>query len=206
MSEHYYTAKPTSKHAMRTLSYSVAGKTLSFLSDSSVFSKAHVDDGSHLLIETVLEQEAPGDASRVALDLGTGYGVIGISLSKIVDVSFVLSDVNERALDLAKQNAEKNGVAARITVVQSHGFDAITDAFDFIVSNPPIRIGKVHLQAMWAAALAHLKPGGRLYLVIRRAQGAESALAFLQQLTKNATAIRKHKGYWILRAVRGEDD
>lgn len=206
MSEHYYTIKPSSEHALRTLSYSVAGKTLSFLSDSSVFSKAHVDDGTHLLIETVLEQEAEGAAVRTALDLGTGYGVIGISLAATLDMPFTLSDVNERALELAQQNAVRNGVSEKITVLKSDGFDAITDSFDLIVSNPPIRIGKARLQAMWAEAYEHLRPGGRFYLVIRRAQGAETALAYLQQLTGEAAAIRKKKGFWILCAVRGKDD
>nr|WP_122012017.1 class I SAM-dependent methyltransferase [Maliibacterium massiliense] len=196
MCDHYYSSQPTSAHARQSLTLEDAAGTLRFTSDAGVFSRDHVDAGTRLLLSAL------PDVSGEALDLGCGYGVIGIAMAKRCPKSrWLLADVNARALSLARENLAANGVRNAL-VIASDGFAAIEGTFALIVTNPPIRIGKQALQAMWRDARAHLLPEGALYLVIRKQQGAPSAKAFLQGLFGNCETVARGGGYWVLRCVK----
>ena len=104
--EHYYSNNPSSKSEERIIEYEIAEIKLSFISDNGVFSKNHVDFATNLLLNAVIKDEVQGDV----LDVGCGYGVIGITLAKLFDVNVTMLDINERAISLAKRNAEKNRV------------------------------------------------------------------------------------------------
>ena len=195
MNEHYYTASPTSAHDRRSFTADVGGQALSFVTDAGVFSKNEVDPGSRLLIEAM-----PSLEGRV-LDLGCGWGAIGLFLKKRnPDIHLVCADVNERALSLARENARLNGLEAEF--ILSDSFSEISASFDHIALNPPIRAGKTVIYAMFDGALEHLSPGGDLTIVIRKQQGAPSAQKRLEEVFGNAALIARSAGYHIIRSVK----
>lgn len=197
MPEHYYTQDPHSAHKERTIAARAADLTLTFDTDAGVFSKNELDPGSKLLIESM------GDLSGRVLDLGCGWGPVGICLAlKNPQAQLVLSDVNERALSLARRNLQKNGAQAE--VIESDGFSALEGTFDHVVTNPPIRAGKAVIYGMFDTAFERLTPGGTLTIVIRKQQGAPSALKHLQEKFGEAEIIARGGGYWIIRAVKGD--
>lgn len=193
MADHYYTENPTSKHKPAQVEYIYRGKKLLFDTDSGVFSRTEIDRGTHELLCAL-----PENISGKVLDLGCGYGVIGISLGKVFsDTDIIMADINQRACQLSADNARKNGVAAK--VLQSDGYASIEDIdFDHIVQNPPIRAGKSVIYAMFAEAANRLSENGTLWLVIRKQQGAESAIKYLKTLFANVEPIAKKGGFWIL--------
>ncbi|SEN60294.1 class I SAM-dependent methyltransferase [Lihuaxuella thermophila] len=198
MSDHYYSPQPASKNEHREFQASLLGHTLTFITDAGVFSKKGVDFGSRLLIETA----EIGNASTV-LDLGCGYGPIGIAVAvRYPQAHVVMVDINERAVHLAAENARRNGLGNRVEVVRSDGFAEIANRkFDRILFNPPIRVGKAAVYRLFAEAKEHLNPGGSLWVVIRKQQGAASARAELERLYPSVNLARQKKGYWILEAV-----
>ena len=194
MADHYFTQNPQSAHEDRHFSFEFAGKTLRFQTDAGVFSKQHVDPGSELLCRCL-----PEDLSGEVLDMGCGWGAMtAMTLAAHPSVRMTMADVNERALELAKANLALNGMEA--AAVLSDGFSAVSGSFDAVITNPPIRAGKQVGYGIFEGAKAHLKAGGALYTVVRKQQGAPSALAFLKGLYRDAEVIEKDGGYWILRA------
>ena len=193
MAEHYYTNAPTSEHEERSFRAVFAGKVLAFDTDAGVFSKQHVDPGSELLCKSL-----PDDLSGDVLDMGCGWGAMTVmTLARFPKCSVTMADVNERALGLAVSNVEKNRMKA--VAVLSDGFEKIEGLFDAVITNPPIRAGKAVIYKMFEDAKAHLRDGGSLYLVIRKQQGAPSALKFLKELYRKAEVVERDGGYWIIR-------
>ena len=193
MPEHYYTSAPTSEHEARSFRAVFAGRVLAFDTDAGVFSKQHVDPGSELLCRAL-----PDDLAGDVLDMGCGWGAMTVlTLARFPKVRMTMADVNERALALAVSNVEKNHMQAR--AVLSDGFEKIEGLFDAVITNPPIRAGKAVIYRMFEDARAHLKPGGMLVLVIRKQQGAPSALKFLKTLYQKAEVIARDGGYWVIR-------
>lgn len=192
MPDHYYTAAPASAHEERHFDVAFAGKTLRFETDAGVFSKQHVDPGSLLLCKSL-----PDDLSGDVLDMGCGWGAMTVlTLAAHPDVRMTMADVNERALALAEGNVRANGM--RAAALLSDGFSRVEGLFDAVITNPPIRAGKAVIYGMFEDARAHLRPGGRLFLVIRKQQGAPSALKFLQSVYADARVIERDGGYWII--------
>lgn len=199
MPDYYYTQEPASAHKERSITARALGLTLSFETDAGVFSKNELDPGSRLLIESM------GALSGRVLDLGCGWGPVGTFLSLAnPQAQLVMSDVNERALDLARRNLKNNGAAAE--VVESDGFESIEGTFDHVVTNPPIRAGKALIYGLFDTAHERLRDGGALTIVIRKQQGAPSALKHLQETFGNAEVIAKGGGYWIIRSVKGKEE
>ena len=194
MAEQYFAKRPRAESRPVEIEYTYRGHTVRLTTDSGVFSRGEVDEGSALLLNSL-----PALTGRV-LDLGCGAGVIGVCVGKANRVELTQSDVNERALALTRENLARNGVAG--TVVESDGFSALSGAFDTILTNPPIRAGKAVIYRMFAEAREHLAAGGALYLVIRKQQGAESAKKYLETLFSSVEMIERKKGYWILKCER----
>ena len=196
MPDYYYTASPTSEHEERSFRAVFAGRVLAFDTDAGVFSKQHVDPGSELLCSAL-----PADLSGEVLDMGCGWGAMTVmTLAKCPDVRMTMADVNERALALAVSNVAKNRMEAK--AVLSDGFEKIEGDFDAVITNPPIRAGKAVIYKMFEDAKTHLRAGGRLYLVIRKQQGAPSALKFLKELYDRAEVIERDGGYWIIECTK----
>ena len=194
MNEQYYTAEPTCASNPVPCDFTYRGPSLSFMTDAGVISRGELDQGTRLLLDAL--PELSGDV----LDLGCGWGAIGVSLAKANPACrVVMADVNRRALEWAKANLSRNGVSARC--VESDGMAALSDLrFDAVVTNPPIRAGKQVIYRMFADAAACLNPGGALYLVIRKQQGAESCIRYLKGLYAQVDKIDKSGGFWVLRA------
>ena len=193
MTEYYYTNNPTSEHEERSFRAVFAGRVLAFDTDAGVFSKQHVDPGSELLCKAL-----PDTLGTRVLDMGCGWGAMTImTLARFPKAEITMADVNERALALAVSNVEKNHMQA--TALLSDGFEKVEGEFDAVITNPPIRAGKAVIYKMFEDAKEHLVPGGALYLVIRKQQGAPSALKFLKELYRKAEVIERDGGYWIIR-------
>ena len=194
---HYYTNQPNSKSQEKHFSYVLKGFTLQFASDNGVFSKNTIDFGSQLLIESY---EVPTHlAQGKLLDVGCGYGPMGLSFAKAYpEMSVEMVDVNERAMDLAKRNAEANGIQ-NVTIHESNTYDNVhAQDYSVIISNPPIRAGKEVVHRILAEAYDHLIEEGQLVIVIQKKQGAPSAQKKMQEVFGNVERIALDKGYWIL--------
>ena len=194
MAEHYYTNNPTSEHEERSFRAVFAGRVLAFDTDAGVFSKGELDVGTRLLLDAL--PELSGDV----LDLGCGWGAIGVAVARANKAARVtMVDVNHRALGLAQDNCRRNGVTAE--VIESDGMAAVMGrTYDAIITNPPIRAGKQVIYQMFADAAVSLKEGGALYLVIRKQQGAESCVKYLKTLFGAVEKLDKSGGFWVLKA------
>ena len=195
MPDYYYTARPESAHEERRFRAVFGGRTLAFETDAGVFSKQHIDPGSELLCKAL-----PDGLTGRVLDMGCGWGAMTVmTLAAHPDVQMTMADVNERALALAVRNVAANGMQAEALL--SDGFERVEGMFDAVITNPPIRAGKAVIYKMFEDAKAHLVPGSALYLVIRKQQGAPSALKFLRELYAGAEVIARDGGYWVIRCV-----
>ncbi len=201
MNDHYYTRVPGSASRPVACEYTYRGIPLSFMTDAGVFSKGEVDTGTRLLLEA-LPEEMHGEI----LDLGCGWGVIGIAAARRwPDCRVTMADVNTRALELSRENAKRNDAA--VSCVESDGMEALAGrTFDAVITNPPIRAGKQVIYRMFADAAGSLAPGGALYLVIRKQQGAESCVKYLGTLFGEVEKLEKSGGFWVLRARNPRED
>ncbi len=195
MTKMYYAENPDSAHDIHELKVTLLGQSFTFLTDSGVFSKKMVDYGSQVLLNTL-----DFEKGKTLLDLGCGYGPLGISLAKVQDVKPTMVDINNRAIDLAKQNAQKNGVEADI--FQSNIYEKVNGTFDYIISNPPIRAGKQVVLTIISESINYLKVGGNLTIVIQKKQGAPSAKAKMEEVFGNVEILKRDKGYYILRSEK----
>ena len=194
MNDQYYTADPHSESKPMPCAFPYRGYGLNFMTDSGVFSKGELDVGTRLLLDAL--PALSGDV----LDLGCGWGAIGVAVARANrEARVVMADVNHRALGLAKDNCARNGVTAE--VIESDGMAAVMGrAFDAVITNPPIRAGKQVIYKMFADAAVSLKEGGALYLVIRKQQGAESCVKYLKTLFDEVEKLDKSAGFWVLKA------
>jgi len=191
--DHYYTSAPTSAHKPGQVNFVYRGHTLSFATDSGVFSRPELDRGTEVLLDAL-----PETVQGAVLDMGCGYGVIGVAVGKHwPETRITMADVNQRACALSVENAKVNGVQAE--VIESDGYEKVIDRkFDLILQNPPIRAGKAVIYKMFADASECLNPGGELWLVIRKQQGAPSAITYLKTLFDSVETVEKKSGFWII--------
>lgn len=198
LTNHYYTQNPDVLHEEHHWPYTLLGNELLFTTDNGVFSKNRVDYGSRVLLEAFNAEKTPAGAW---LDLGTGYGPIGLALAKKwPDREITMVDVNELALQLARQNATANQIE-NVTIKTSDIYSDVTEQYAAIVTNPPVRAGKDVVTAMLTQAKDHLLPGGTLTVVLQKKQGAPSAEKNMAATFGNCEIIKKDKGYYILEST-----
>lgn len=199
MSEHYYSRTQSAESKPKSWDYILKGTRFRFKTDTGVFSKNEVDFGSRLLIETFEMPETQGDV----LDVGCGYGPIGLTIAKHWPERLVhMIDVNLRALGLAKENSELNGIS-NVKIYESDRLSAVKNLqFAAIVTNPPIRAGKKIVYDIYEESFHCLLPGGELWVVIQKKQGAPSTIDKLSDLFDEVETVVKKKGYYIIKAVR----
>lgn len=191
----YYAENPDAAHDIHELRVGLLGEKMTFLTDAGVFSKKMVDFGSQLLLKCLEVNQG-----ETVLDVGCGYGPLGLSLAKAYGVQATMVDINNRALDLARQNAERNKVAAMI--FQSNIYEQVEGKFDHVISNPPIRAGKQVVHEIIEKSQDFLKTDGDLTIVIQKKQGAPSAKSKMEDVFGNCEIVKKDKGYYILRSVK----
>lgn len=189
---HYFTNENLESNITK-FNIKLEDKTFTFNTDNGVFSKGELDFGSYLLIKNVLKLKLTGDI----LDLGCGYGPIGIILAKLLPVTVTMVDVNKRAVHLVNMNIKENKVN-NANVLVSDGYENLKDEkFDYIISNPPIRVGKEKLYELLITSKEHLKENGEMYIVIRKNQGAKSLIRDLS-VYYSVNIIDKDKGFFII--------
>lgn len=200
MSDHYFSSSPVSKSFIRVIEHEWRGVKIRFETDNGTFSKTEVDQGSRILMDA-LPEEIRGNV----LDLGCGWGAVGVTVGKrYPDAGITMCDVNERALALAGSNAAKNGVKAE--TVLSDGLSNVEGSFDLIITNPPIRAGKQVIYRLFEESRDQLSENGCLYMVIRKQQGAESAIKYLKTLFGSVKTVDKSAGFWVIRCEQNESE
>ncbi|MDN7243736.1 class I SAM-dependent methyltransferase [Planococcus sp. N028] len=197
MSQHYYSKNPQTKSNPREWTYTLRGEKFHFHTDAGVFSKGEVDFGSRLLIEAFRDSEVDGPL----LDVGCGYGPIGMAIARAFPQKEVhMVDVNTRAIDLAKRNADKNGIQ-NVVIYESDGLASVkVEGFSAILTNPPIRAGKETIFRFYEEAYDKMASGGSLWVVIQKKQGAPSTQEKLEELFGEVRVADKKKGYFIFEA------
>jgi len=198
MDDHYFSADPSVPFDRHEFSCTVWGHELTLVSGSGVFSKGHLDHATEVLFR---ETEPP--AQGQFLDLGCGYGVIGLAIARAVPLANVTAvDVNQRALALANENARAMEVEGRFVACLP---DAVPSnaTYDEIWSNPPIRIGKRALHALLLEWLPRLRPDGRAVMVVGKHLGADSLQRWLGDQGWPTTRLASAKGFRVLESRRG---
>ena len=199
MTEHYYSNKPQTESKPRHFKFTLLGFEFKFETDAGVFSKSEVDFGSRVLIDAFEMPEVEGDV----LDVGCGYGPIGLSIAKANPERFVhMMDINSRAVQLAEKNAAVNGVQ-NVRIFESDGLQNVVDTkVAAILTNPPIRAGKETIFKFYDDSYKKLVKDGELWVVIQKKQGAPSTMSHLEEMFESVDVVEKKKGYWIIRAVK----
>jgi 16S rRNA (guanine1207-N2)-methyltransferase len=199
MSDHYYSNKPQTESKPRQWKFTLLGHVFTFETDAGVFSKSEVDFGSRVLIDAFDMPEAAGDV----LDVGCGYGPIGLSIAKANPERYVhMMDINTRALSLAEKNAKLNGIQ-NVRIFESDGLAAAGNIqAAAILTNPPIRAGKETIFRFYDESYEKLVKDGELWVVIQKKQGAPSTVSHLEEKFSEVEVVEKKKGYWIIKAKK----
>ena len=192
--EHYFTNNSRLKSEVRTIKFENKGHVFTFFSDLGVFSKDKIDYGSRLLLERIQKNR---DTASSILDVGCGYGFLGIVLSKTYDAHVFMTDVNKRALHLCERNIKENKVSGE--QIESNIYENVTGTYDLVVTNPPIRAGKEVVKSILVGAKEHLNKDGDLWFVIHKDQGAKSMAKSLSDIY-NIEVVLKEKGFYVFRA------
>ena len=199
---HYFSEVQDVKSVKKIINYEIKNEKFEFLTDNGVFSKTKVDFGTDVMLRTFLNENKKLGNIRI-LDIGCGYGVVSVVLKRFFEKAKILStDVNERALELTKKNIQKNNRTDDFEVRKSFVFDNISENFDMILSNPPIRAGKQVIFEIYEKSFFHLNKNGKFYCVIQTKHGAKSTKKKLEELFGNCTTLVIEAGYRIFRCVK----
>jgi len=194
-----YIHKPRRRGPYILISDFIRGVTVEFEVVPGLFSYKEIDEGTKLLIEYA---EIPQEG--VVLDMGCGYGVIGIVLAKANPrLRVYMVDINPESVRLAERNAKRNGVSDRVVVLRSNLYEAVKDlTFDAIYSNPPLAAGMDTVEKIITEAPNHLKPGGSLQIVVRK--GSEYISKLMEKAFGNVETLVSKKGYKVLKSAKAE--
>ena len=188
----YYFDKNTNVESKEvTTRAEIGGRLYTFKTDNNVFSKKGLDFGTRTLLESIDIKNINGDV----LDFGCGYGPIGIYIKSNTDANVDMIDINERALNLARSNANINKVD--VNIFESNVYSNVNKKYDYIITNPPIRVGKKILYEILIGAKDCLKENGHLIFVINKDQGAKSTMKDMENYYK-VNLINKNKGFFII--------
>lgn len=199
---HYFSEVQDVKSLKKIINYEIKNEKFEFLTDNGVFSKTKVDFGTDVMLRTFLNENKKLGNIRI-LDIGCGYGVVSVVVKRFFEKAKILStDVNERALELTKKNIQKNNRTDDFEVRKSFVFDNISENFDMILSNPPIRAGKQVIFEIYEKSFFHLNKNGKFYCVIQTKHGAKSTKKKLEELFGNCTTLVIEAGYRIFRCVK----
>jgi len=197
--QHYFIEKQHNKEDYFEFEDSILDMYFKFKSCDNIFSKDEIDEGTRTLLNTIFDKL---DLRGNGLDLGCGYGVIGMSLIKKLGVNCDMVDVNGTAVELTIHNLMLNGIRNGANVFKSNGFENVNSTYDFIVTNPPIKTGKKLLFELMEGCFTHLNNQGTLTLVIRKDHGEESLKKKLTELFGNCEILKRNKGFYILHCVK----
>lgn len=194
--EHYYSEQQKSLLSLKKIRQKINGHEFEFYTAPGIFSKEKIDRGTLILAENIAM-----DKNSKILDIGCGIGILGIFAAKLFDADVVMSDINKRAVMLARKNSELNGVKAQIY----HGnlYEKISqDDFDVILSNPPQSAGKKLCFELIEKSREHLKNNGSLQLVARHNKGGKALSEKMKGVFGNVRVVAKKAGYWVYVSVK----
>lgn len=195
---HYYTNNVDLKSQQTHIHFQYREHQITFISDIGVFSKERIDYGSRVLLDSMTITSS----QKTLLDVGCGYGTLGISLKKEYPwLNVEMVDVNERAVNLANESIKHNNLD-NVKAYMSYIYEDVKGQFDMIVSNPPIRAGKKVVFEILEKAKEHLNVDGELIVVIQKKQGAPSAQKKMEDVFGNCEIVKRDKGYFILKSIK----
>ncbi len=202
MTEHYYAEQPRSEAKFGLIRTRLRGKPFEFVTASSVFSTKRIDLGTHVLIEAMQLPE-----EGYALDIGCGYGAVGITAAKLnPQLHVVMTDVNRRAVLLARQNAERNHVY-NVDVHQGSLYEPVQNqSFNCILSNPPISAGMETVLALIRGAPTVLSCGGTLQMVVRSKIGKKTLPNAFTEAFGNCNVLAIESGYRVLKGEKSKTE
>jgi len=189
----YFTNNEDLKSEYRNIVYNYENFTFNFTSDLGVFSKDRVDFGSKLLVESYFKN---GKRNRKILDVGCGYGLIGITLSVIMESNVDMIDVNKRAIHLSNMNIKN--LKADAKAFESNIYENVIDLYDVIITNPPIRAGKHVYMTILKDSYRHLNDNGELWFVMNKDHGAKSTIEIMKSIYDDVNIIKKDKGFFVI--------
>jgi len=198
---HYYSREQNDIESNPSyFNFNFKGLELKFKTDNGVFSKDYIDYGSFAMLKAFI----PNDIDLPILDMGSGYGPIGITVSRLFGKLVYMCEINERAYNLSLENINAN--KANCKAFNSDLYEKVEGLkFSSIITNPPIRAGKDIVFKIYDEAFKHLVAGGELWVVIQKKQGAPSSKEHIEKLFGNCEIINRDKGYYILKAIKKED-
>ena len=188
----YFTNDESLKSEYRYIKYNYDDYSFTFTSDLGVFSKDKIDYGSKILLENYLKSN---NLKKDVLDVGCGYGFLGIVISKIMKSYVELIDINKRAVHLTNINIKNNKVNAN--TYESDIYDNVLKKYDVIITNPPIRAGKRVYMKILNDSINYLKSDGELWFVINKDQGAKSVIKELSNIYE-VNVLEKSKGFFVV--------
>lgn len=190
---HYYTDNKDLNSERKEFEYYFDNEVFRFTTDNGVFSKKSVDYGSYILVKSIYRK----DLGSTLLDLGSGYGPIGIILKRFhPELEVEMVDVNSRAVQLCELNNSNNSTDIKVHLCDD--IEKLDHKFDTIVLNPPIRAGKAVIYSLYEKSKKMLNEHGHLYIVIRKAQGAASSMKKLETLFTTVRTIERDSGYLVI--------
>ena len=192
---HYFEYDKNLKSEEREVIVDINDMKFKFITDNGVFSKKGLDFGTRTLLSSLDINNIKGDI----LDLGCGYGPIGIYIKKTTNSNVTMIDINKRSVELSRKNASLNNVD--VNVIESDKYENVTGKFDYIISNPPIRVGKKILYELLFEAKNYLKENGQLWIVVNKDQGAKSLVEDLKE-EYQVEVVNKNKGFYVICASR----
>jgi len=191
---HYFSENDENlKSNPQVIAFSVNNTPMKFNTNNGVFSKNNFDRGTNVLLKYLKFN----DEHKSCLDLGCGYGVIGIYMNLVYNIDVDMVDVNKRAIELTKSNVVLN--SANANVFYSDGFNGITKKYDIIITNPPIRAGKKVIYRFFEDSNKFLNENGEFYVVINKKHGADSAFNKLNTIYKVVEVVNKKNGFFVIR-------
>ncbi|MBI2656611.1 class I SAM-dependent methyltransferase [Candidatus Woesearchaeota archaeon] len=193
--EHYYSEQQKSLLSIKKIRQKIKGQEFEFYTASGIFSKERIDKGTLILAESMIIAK-----NQKVLDIGCGIGILGIIAAKLSSANIVMSDINKRAVMLAKMNCKLNNAKAQ--VYQGNLYEKIKDEdFDAILSNPPQTAGKEICFKLIEQSKNYLKNKGSLQLVARHNKGGKTLSGKMQEVFGNVKIIAKKAGYWVYMSV-----
>ena len=192
---YYFDKNTDTKSNEKTVHVNIKNNVYAFITDNNVFSKRGLDFGTRTMLESIDLNEISGDI----LDFGCGYGPVGIYIKSNTNSNVDMVDINERAIELAKKNAKLNMVD--VNIYYSDIYSEVTKKYDYIITNPPIRVGKEILYKILVGALDCLKENGKLIFVINKDQGAKSTMEYLKTYY-DVQILGKNKGFYVFQCQK----
>lgn len=191
---HYFDYDPTLKKNPKILDFIVKNLKIMVVTDKGTFAKYRIDLGTRIFIDTLVDLDIKGKV----LDLGSGNGIVGISIKKVFEnTKLDFLDINSRCVELTKESLKLNSLEGNVYL--SDGFNEIPEnKYDYILLNSPISAGKEVCYKMYLDSVTHLEKNGKLIIVIRKDKGALSHKKYLETIFKEVSIINKDKGYLII--------